>query len=191
MEAFKSYLKTHLHVSDADWEIIKPRLQEKTCAKFEQLTRQDRVEDTLYFIVDGVIRLFHEGENKDTTLNFAFPNEFISSYSSFLRQEKSEFILESLTDCSLIFLKRKDLYELYELTECGHELGRILTENFFIYLSKRESDFLLKSPTERYLDLFENQPHWVQEIPQKYLASYIGVTPQALSRIRAKLVKSN
>ncbi len=191
MEAFKTYLQTHLHVSDSDWDHIKPRLSQKTCEKNTQLTQLNKVENCLYFIVDGVVRLYHEGEVKDTTLNIAFPNEFISSYSSFLERKPSEFILECLTPCQFVYLQRDDLYALYEKTECGHQLGRILTENFFLYLSKRESDFLLKSPTERYLDLFENQPHWVQEIPQKFLASYIGVTPQALSRIRAKLVREH
>jgi DNA-binding MarR family transcriptional regulator len=77
--------------------------------------------------------------------------------------------------------------EIYQQTDCGQELGRILTEQLFLYLSHRENAFMLKSPTQRYLDLFEEQPRLIQEIPQKYLASYIGITPQALSRIRAKL----
>jgi CRP-like cAMP-binding protein len=191
MEMFKTFLKDHLFVSDEDWITIKDRLHVEVYDKNEVLTKLGEVEDRLYFLADGVVRLFYEGESKDITLNFAFPNTFISSYSSFLTKSPSEYILQTLTACEVKYLRRQDLEDLYSTTECGHELGRILTENIFLYMSKRESAFLIKSPTERYLDLFKEQPRLIQEIPQKYLASYIGITPQALSRIRAKLLQEN
>jgi len=81
--------------------------------------------------------------------------------------------------------------EMYGLTDCGQELGRILTEQIYLYFSSRENAFLLRSPTERYLDLFKEQPRLIKEIPLKHLASYIGVTPQALSRIRARIVQTD
>lgn len=186
MEMFKSFLQQHLVVSDKDWKMISDRVQVETCKKNTVLTSLGQVEDKLYFLMDGVFRLYHEGENKDITLNFAFPKTLISSYTSFLTAAKSEFILQALTPCKYLYITRSSLEELYSLTSCGHELGRVLTEATFLYLSKRETAFLLKSPTQRYLDLFNEQPQLIQEIPQKYLASYIGITPQALSRIRAK-----
>lgn len=187
MEMFKSFLEQHLTVSDADWEKISEGIKVSTCEKNEVLTKLGQVEDKLFFLIDGVFRLYHEGENKDITLNFAFPKSLISSYTSFLTATPSQFVLQSLTPCKYLFITRAKLEELYSLTSCGHQLGRVLTEVTFLYLSKRETDFLLKSPTQRYLDLFNEQPRLIQEIPQKYLASYIGITPQALSRIRAKV----
>lgn len=188
MEMFKSFLETHIQVSGEDWKSIQNSLETSFSEKNEILTNLGEVEDKLYFLTDGIFRLYHEGETKDTTLNFAFPQSLISSYTSFLTNTPSEFILQSLTKSKYLFLTRSKLEELYSITTCGHELGRVLTEATFLYLSKRETDFLLKSPTERYLDLFNEQPKLIQEIPQKYLASYIGITPQALSRIRAKMV---
>lgn len=191
MELFKSFLSNYISVSDQDWQIIKKRIHNETCAKNTVLTDYGQEEERLYFLLDGVVRLYHEGETKDITLNVAFPETLISSYSSFLTGTKSKFILHTLTSCNYVYITKSELEELYSLTQCGHELGRVLTERVFMYLSARENAFLIKSPTQRYLDLFSEQPRLIEEIPQKYLASYIGITPQALSRIRAKLMQQN
>ncbi len=187
MNEFKVYLEQHLDVSDEDWKLIAKRLTKSKCDKGETLTSFGKVEQKLYFLTDGALRLYYEKETKDITLNIGFPNSFMCSYSSFLTKQPSDFVLQALTACEYMYITYGDLHEIYELTSCGHQLGRILTEQIFLYLSHRENAFLLKSPTQRYLDLFQEQPRLIQEIPQKYLSSYIGITPQALSRIRAKL----
>lgn len=191
MNQLRTYLESYLAISDEDWSVISQHLREGACEKSEQLTCNQQIENRVYFLLDGVVRLFFEGVDKDTTLNFGFPNQFISSYSSFLTGAPSIFIIEALTTCSFIYLEKESIEELYRSTACGLELGKIFADNMFLYLSKRENDFVLHSPEERYLNLFKEQPVWMQEIPQKYLASYIGITPQALSRIRARLAKSD
>ncbi len=191
MKALRAYLNQHLTISETDWEKISSKLVHFSATKRDKITTEGSIETNLYFVESGIVRLFFEDETKEITLNLGFPNQFICSYTSFLSQQPSAFDLESLTDCELYKLSKTDLELIYHETECGQRLGRILTEQLFLYLSKRETDFMLKSPTERYLALFDEQPHLIQEIPQKYLASYIGITPQALSRIRAKLVSGN
>ena len=180
-----------MSISDDDWNIIANRLVLADCQKGEALTTLGSIENKLYFLLDGAVRLYYELENKDVTLNIGFPNSFISSYTSYLTRMPSDFILEALTPCSYLEISYEDLNDIYTLTECGQQLGRILTEQLFLYLSHRENAFMLKTPTERYLNLFEEQPRLIQEIPQKYLSSYIGITPQALSRIRARLGTSD
>jgi len=176
-----------MSISDKDWSLIANRLVFSECIKGQELTSLDSIEKKLYFLLDGAVRLYYELENKDVTLNIGFPNSFISSYTSYLTRTPSDFILEALTPCTYLEISYDDLNDIYALTECGQQLGRILTEHLFLYLSHRENAFMLKTPTERYLDLFEEQPRLIREIPQKYLSSYIGITPQALSRIRARL----
>jgi len=176
-----------MSISDKDWSLIANRLVFSECIKGQELTSLGSIEKKLYFLLDGAVRLYYELENKDVTLNIGFPNSFISSYTSYLTRTPSDFILEALTPCTYLEISYDDLNDIYALTECGQQLGRILTEHLFLYLSHRENAFMLKTPTERYLDLFEEQPRLIREIPQKYLSSYIGITPQALSRIRARL----
>ena len=191
MIEFRKFLEEHLDVSDSDWTFIAKRLQKSSSSKGDVLTSLGDIENNLYFLLDGAFRLFYEHETKDTTLNIGFPGSFMSSYTSYLTREASDFVLESLTDSTYIFITHNNLLEIYDQTACGQQLGRILTEQIFLHTSKRETAFMLKSPTQRYLDLFEDQPRLIQEIPQKYLSSYIGVTPQALSRIRAKLSETD
>ena len=191
MDKLRDFLEQYITISDEDWVIIKQKVKSANGSNGQTLTAPLDIENNLYFLTEGVVRLYFSAENKDITLNIGFPSSFISVYTSFLTRENSDFTLESLTAFSCYYFTHSDLDYIYEHTTCGQELGRILTERIFLYLSQRENSFLLKSPTERYLDLFQEQPWLIQEIPQKYLASYIGVTPQALSRIRARLSESN
>ena len=180
-------MEQHITISPEDWKIIVQRISIEKAGKSTVLTGLSHSEDKIYYVQEGAMRLYYDGENKEITFNIAFPGTFISSYTSFLTKKKSEFVLQTLTACEFLVFQRDKLEEMFRLTSCGHELGRILSENLFLYQSKRENSFLLRSPTERYLDLFDEQPRLILEIPQKYIASYIGITPQALSRIRAKL----
>ena len=92
-----------------------------------------------------------------------------------------------MTDTSLWKISHKDLHAVYENTDCGNIIGRKMAEGMFLIKSKRELALLNKTAEKRYLDLFSDRPKLVQQIPLKYIASYIGVTPQALSRIRGRI----
>ncbi|GLB51233.1 hypothetical protein NBRC110019_02720 [Neptunitalea chrysea] len=72
-------------------------------------------------------------------------------------------------------------------TPIGNLIGRLIAENLFIIKSKREISFLKETAEKRYLNLFNERPNVIKEIPLKYIASYIGITPQALSRIRKRI----
>jgi len=167
VNVLRDLLSQHITLSSTDWASISSRFKSGVYSKSEPLTKAGQAEDKMHFIVSGVVRLYYELDHKDITLNFAFPNAFVNAYTSFLTQQPSDFYLEVLTNCELLSISRTDLYDLYEKTSCGHALGRIFTEKLFLYLSKRENDFMIKSPTQRYLDLFDLQPHLIKEIPQK------------------------
>jgi hypothetical protein len=80
-----------------------------------------------------------------------------------------------------------DLQEIYRETEVGNLIGRQAGEDLFLKKSKRELSLLDDTAEQRYLNLFTEQPHLIKQIPLKYIASYIGITPQALSRIRGRI----
>lgn len=187
MDKLRKILQEKVEISESDWNFIASKLQTKDFKKKEFLITSNQIEQNIYFILEGVFRIFIELAEKDVTSDFGFPNKLISSYSSFLTQTPSVACIQSLTKSKVIFITREDLGEIYKNTSCGESIGRVFAEEFFMYKSKRELSFMKDSPTERYLNLFKEQQNLVQEIPQKYLASYIGITPQALSRIRAKI----
>ena len=81
-----------------------------------------------------------------------------------------------------------DLQELYERSKVGNYLGGISAENLYVRKTQREISLLIHSAEERYNNLVKAYPHFIREIPLKHIASYIGITPQALSRIRKQLL---
>ncbi len=187
MENLKNLLNAKLDIPIEDWEYLNQRIQEKSVEKKEILTKEGEVESNIYFIQEGMFRLYIELPEKDVTVDFGFPNELICSYTSFITREPSVSNIQSLCSSKVLYISRKDLMDVYSNTQTGEAIGRVFTEEFFLYKSKRELSFMKESPTERYLKMFEEQPQLIQDIPQIYLASYIGITPQALSRIRAKI----
>jgi len=104
-----------------------------------------------------------------------------------LTQQPSSYQLETITDTVLWSVSFNDLQIIYTDTAIGNTIGRLASEDLFIKKSKRELSLLTESAEERYLNLFTEQPHLLQLIPLKYIASYIGITPQALSRIRKRI----
>lgn len=187
MEKLRIKLEEKVTIPESEWDFIASKLEIKTYKKKEFLITSNAVENNIYFILEGVFRMFIDLPEKDITVDFGFPNNFISSYSSFLTQNPSVSCIQSLTKSKVIYITREDLDQIYKKTKVGESIGRIFAEEFFRYKSKRELSFLIESPTDRYLNLVKEQQQLIQEIPQKYLASYIGITPQALSRIRGKI----
>lgn len=104
-----------------------------------------------------------------------------------MTQTPTEYQIETLTETILWQISNKDLQEVYKSTINGNVIGRKMAEKMYLIKSKRELSLLSKTAEERYLDLFSDRPILLKEIPLKYVASYIGVTPQALSRIRKRI----
>ena len=118
---------------------------------------------------------------------FFFDNDFISSYTSFLTNEKSKAYIQALENTSITLIHKDKLSQLYQKNSKFQQLGRMFTEHLFMLVSEKYEDLLLKSPEERYLNLIENRSNVIQNIPQYMIASYLGITPEALSRIRKRL----
>ena len=133
------------------------------------------------------MRYYIPGEENDLSFGFSFGNEFTSGYDSFLSQKPSEYQIETLTPSVLWRISHNSLQEVYRLSGAGNIIGRLMAENLFIKKSARELSLLKDTAEQRYLNLFRERPNLIREIPLKYIASYIGITPQALSRIRKRI----
>ncbi|MNI08038.1 hypothetical protein D3C73_610620 [compost metagenome] len=114
-------------------------------------------------------------------------NEFITSYSSLLQNAPSFFAIQALMDSQLIVIPYSDFQSLFARHICWERLGRIIVEQLFVKKETRERELLLLSAEARYLLFLEKYGQVVKHIPQYHIASYLGITPVALSRIRKKL----
>ncbi|MCG8388088.1 MAG: Crp/Fnr family transcriptional regulator [Cytophagales bacterium] len=187
MEQIRTYFETLTGIKDQDWDAFISRLSRVEIPKKSLILKTGQVENYLSFIEKGIVRYYIPGDENDLTFVFGFENSFISAYDSFLTRTPSTYHIESLADTVLWRLTYSDLQDIYAQTEIGNTVGRYASEELYLRKSKRELSLLHHTAEERYLNLLKEQPHLIQNIPLKYIASYIGITPQALSRIRQRI----
>lgn len=187
MNEIRKFIENITPMNNSDWQFFSSKLKELKFKKKTVLLEIGETETYLSFVSKGVVRLYIPREENDLTFGFVFENEFVTAFDSFLTQFPSEYQIETLTETILWRISLKDLQEVYKKTNSGNIIGRKMAENMFLLKSKREISLLSKTAEERYLNLFSDRPNLLQKIPLQYIASYIGVTPQALSRIRKRI----
>lgn len=187
MNQIRTYFEQMLKMTDEDWLLFSSKLEQRSHPKKAILLKTGQTEKHLSFIQKGSVRLFIPKIENDLTFGFCFENQFVCAYDSFLTQTPCHYQLETLSDTILWRISYEDLQEIYQKTAIGNTIGRLTAEQLFLIKSERELALLNQSAEERYISLFKRRPNLFKEIPQKYIASYIGITPQALSRIRRRI----
>ncbi|GGW63831.1 CRP-like cAMP-binding protein [Winogradskyella epiphytica] len=189
MEQIKAHLDQIAEISQSDWDFFTSKLERRIIKKKTTFLKLNEIENHISFIESGVVRLFIPKDNpeKEITFGFSFKDQFVSAYDSFLTQKPSAYELQTLTDTVLLSISYDDLQDVYNTTKIGNLIGRLTAERLFLLKSSREQNLLNLSAEERYLKLFKERPELLKVIPLKYISSYIGVTPQALSRIRKRV----
>lgn len=187
MKEIRKFIETIYPINNSDWNYFSNKLEKINLKKKSILLDVGHVEGNLYFISKGIVRQFIPKDENDITFGFLFENEFVTAYDSFLTQKPSLYSLETLTEVTLWRISKESLEDVFDNTLSGNIIGRKMAEEMFLIKSKRELSFLSKTAEERYLDLFKERPELLKLIPLKQIASYIGVTPQGLSRIRKRI----
>lgn len=148
------------------------------------LLEEGKVADILYLINKGCLRLFFYNEGKDITFQFFFEGDFVASFDSLYKRTPSLFYLESIEPTELTALKRDDFYKLINDNQ---SLRLIYEERLIDRFHAYQQLFLSRiknTPQQRYEELLKEHPDIIRRVPQHYIASYLGITPVSLSRIR-------
>lgn len=158
--------------------------EKKDFSKGDFILKQGEIERNLYFVESGAIRVFLLSEYEEQCIRFGFEGSIINSLASYLRESPSEFYIEAIRKTTLRIISKEKVSELANrdfdsLTGYKHLLETVITEQI-----EREIDLLTTSPTERLKRVLQRSPNLFQEIPLKYIASYLRMTPETLSRIR-------
>lgn len=189
MGHIREYYERIIKLEEREWEFIASHFERKVFIKNEIITRQGETENYLSFIETGMLRFYIPGDENELTFNFSFDRDFTCAYDSFLTQTPSEYELQALTQTIAWQISYENLQKVYAQTKAGNYLGRFASEKLFLAKSKRELSLLKYNAGESYLQLFNEQQDILKFIPLKYIASYIGITPQGLSRIRSQIAK--
>ncbi len=189
-ENIKSYyLKLIPELSENDWLTLESYLQIKEYKKSDFIVKQNEICNYVYFIEKGFCRFFKLIDGKEIATGFIPENEYVSSYDSFLTRQPAFENLDVLEDSTLICLSYANMQILYEQLPIFQIFGRKMAEMLFIWITERSNNLLLLTPEQRYQNIIQKEPYLLQRIPQYMLASYIGVTPEHLSRIRKKITE--
>ena len=155
-------------------------LKGKLILKIRQIANQ------YFFIVSGGVRFFYNRNNQENTTWVTFKNEFFTEISSLNPQKLSRFNIEAIEDTKLVVIDKKDMDFLYGHVAVWEEFGRKIWEAMSARMIDQIVNFQTLSAEERYLQ-FMNNPELIQKIPVKQLAAVLGITPNALSRIRKNI----
>lgn len=174
-------------ITQKEIDEVSPFLKTRVLLKNDFLLRSNEVCKFLAFTKTGSFRMFHIRANGDqTNIMLNSEHEFVSDLHSLIAQLPSNINIQAIEKSEITLIAKDDLNSLYETSLYWNKLGRKLTEHVFVEAKLRLEDLLYKTPEERYRDLLNNYPHFLNRYSLTDIASFIGVTPQSLSRIRTR-----
>jgi CRP-like cAMP-binding protein len=166
-----------------------PYFEPKKFKKKFNLLNAGQVSNEVYYLIKGCIRLYCEKDGEELSTYFFTENMFAGSYDSFLSRKPSKVAIETLEECEVLILTHDSQENLYTVFPKMNEFIRKAIEQRFVLLHDLFISYLLNSPEERYLMLQKDRPDLLQRIPQHQIASFLGITPVSLSRIRNRVAK--
>jgi CRP-like cAMP-binding protein len=186
MEFIRTYFDKFIRLTDDEWNAFVGCIERMPCQKREQILAEGEVCDFIAFVGEGIFRFYYMDEGTEKVTAFFFPGDFVSNYRSFLTNQPSDHYIEAMKDAVIYKFKKSDLTRLYDQYPKIDRLGRLIAENLYLSVARRLDSFLYSTPEQRYSDLQNRNSKLLQEVPQYMLASYLGVKPETLSRIRGK-----
>ena len=176
-------------VSESEWCAFRDLLTRRFLRKGEFLTQAGEVCNHVSFINNGSLRVFIEVREQEISKHFFFEHEYASDYASFLTRKPGILNIKALEECEVMELNYEKVQMLYRLFPVWQKFGRLIAENLYIQVASRTQELLLRTPEEMYIRLVEEQSAIIERIPQHYIASYIGIQPESLSRIRKRIME--
>ncbi len=183
-------LREYGDMPSSEWEKVAGMYKTLHLTKNEYFIRQGYKPSRLAFITSGILRVFcitESGEEK--TLSFRTNGQFIAAFTPYLEKRETWYSIEALTDCNLLYLPLEKLEALFKSHPCWEKIFQNYIVRLFIEKEDRERSFLMEDAKTRYLQFREHFPDIEQQIHQFHVASFLGISPVSLSRIRADLKK--
>lgn len=181
-------LRTYIEFNEDEERFIDNVFRVKHFAKGEHFLLAGDVCREAAFIESGVFRFYINTGERDATYYFAAENEFICDYPSFLPQRPSSINIQALEAAEIRAISFDDLQRFYRQVTFGERFGRLIAEEIFVDSIQQLTSFYQDKPAVRYQNFVHRFSQLVQRLPQYYIASYVGIEPQSLSRIRRRFL---
>lgn len=184
--ALKKFISNYTSLDTAEMDSITNKFTVKKVKKHDYLLREGQVCKDIVFVQEGCLRLYYVSKDVEVSVWFSFKHSSAIEISSFLSGKPSNYFLQAIEDSEILVLPKTELNKLYRTQPKMQEMMRMFLEDVVLNLIDRFTSLQRDSADKRYKDLLD-KPGYFQKVPQKYLASFIGVTPTSLSRIRRKI----
>lgn len=185
MEQIRQVMKQMINVSEGELNGFLSQAITKTVKRQEIISQPNAIPNELFFINTGLIRVFiSDSEGVEHTIHFALENQFIADYSSFMQKQHSLYTLQAVEETQVVVLPRSMIEWGYKNLVEGQKMGRLIAEFYFIYQDDRIKNMYARTPKQRYDSITDVFPNIHNRVPQHMIASYIGITPVHLSRLK-------
>jgi len=178
-------------LSNEEIEAIDETMRYQQYGRGTVLLKEAQVSNDTYFVLEGIVRQYYLIDGIEKTSDFFSDEQWVISLNHINPNNPSPYYLECCTDCSLLVGNSQKGEGLYKKFPNLETISRKLMESVFTEQQEKIEAFTINTPTLRYQNLLKSRPDLFQRIPQYQIASYIGVTPESLSRIRKRISKQN
>jgi len=190
MEQIRQVMKQMIDVSEVELNNFLGQTITKTLKRQEILSRPSYVPDEIFFINKGIVRVsITDSDGTEHTIHFALENQFIADYSNFIQKLPSIYSLQTLEETQIVILPRSTIEWGYKNLKDGQKMGRLIAEYYFIYQDDRIKNLFIRTPKERYDKITDVFPNIHNRVPQHMIASYLGITPIHLSRLKKAMIE--
>ena len=188
-ERLREYCKQTVPLSDAELGLIDTHFTVKTLKNKEFLLQDNTVCNFIAFIAVGSIRHFHIKDGAEKTCDISFENSWVTDFQSFTNDTLCIMNLQAMERTTVLIIDKQDLFNLYKECNKYETFGRIMAERVAQRATEIAMSLSSDKPEERFLKLITNQPDLFQRVPQKYIANFLGISPESLSRIRNRVLR--
>lgn len=188
--ALRDFIARFINVSEEEWKLHRDVLSRRFLKKGEFLLREGEICDAVSFINKGSFRVSSNVNDREVTHFFFFEGEYATDYESFLTRTPTRENIQAMEDSEVMNLNYANMQVLYEKIPAWQKYGRLMGEYVFLMASGRVKELFYYTPEELYLKLMKERPYIIERVPQHYIASYLGIQPESLSRIRKRLLET-
>lgn len=190
VEPLLSYFDRMIPLNDVEKELVTAKFRSRLFRKRQYVLQEGDLCNQLYFVVRGCLRMYKIDEKGGThILQFAAENYWITDLGSFHGLHPSGLNIDALEDTVVLQISRDDLIALYINAPKFDRIFRVLMENNVVRLHERLLQYISSTAELRYQSFLDTYPHLVNRLPQVQIASFLGITPEFLSRLRSRLAK--
>ena len=187
---FIDLITQQVTLSDLEMDLCRRYMEPLRTPKNHLIEEEGKVPTCLYFVVSGFVRLFHYNDKGDeVTTHINCPPGFITSFVNFSNQTRSDENLECITDCELLRIRKADLDFLIAQSPAFKDFSIYVFQQSLSYNEKRSKELATLTAEKRYLKLMADQPELLHNVPMQYIASFLGMNPKSLSRIRKRIIR--